>query len=71
MPYFDGGAEVGGDFPAVALDAGPDVTRNPDELQVCSSPAARGVVDAVDPGLRGQRGWAPEGWARGTPRRAS
>ena len=55
MPYLDGGAEVGGDLPAVALDAGPDVTRNPDELQVCSSPAARGVVDAVDPGLGGQR----------------
>jgi len=60
MPYFDGGVEVGGGFPAVALDAGPD------ELQLTG-----GVVDAVDPRLRGQRGWAPEGWARGTPRRAS
>jgi hypothetical protein len=49
MPYLDGGAEVGGDLPAVALDAGPDVARNPDELQL-----AGGVVDAVDPGLWGQ-----------------
>ena len=50
MPYLDGGAEVGGDLPAVALDAGPDVTRNSDELQLPG-----GVVDAVDPGLGGQR----------------
>jgi hypothetical protein len=49
MPYLDGGAEVGGDLPAVALDAGPHVARNPDELQL-----AGGVVDAVDPGLRRQ-----------------
>ena len=49
MPYLDGGAEVGGDLPAVALDARSDVARNPDELQLTG-----GVVDAVDPGLRGQ-----------------
>lgn len=47
--YLDRGAEVGGDLPAVALDAGPDVARNPDELQFPG-----GVVDAVDPGLGGQ-----------------
>ena len=50
MPYLDGGAEVGGDLPAVALNAGPDVARNSDELQLSG-----GVVDAVDPGLGGQR----------------
>jgi hypothetical protein len=49
MPYLDGGAEVGRDLPAVALDAGPDVARNPDELQLPG-----GVVDAVDPGLGGK-----------------
>ena len=48
MPYLDGGAEVGGDLPAVALDAGPDITRNPDELQLPG-----GVVHAVDSELCG------------------
>jgi hypothetical protein len=47
--YLDGAAKVGGHLPAVALDAGPDVARYPDELQL-----AGGVVHPVDPGLGGQ-----------------
>jgi hypothetical protein len=72
MPYLDGSAEVGGDLPAVALDAGPDVARNPNELQLTGR-----FVDAVDPAWGAGRPrrpgarWAPEGWARGTPPRAS
>ena len=54
--YLDGGAEVSGDLPAVALEAGPDVARNPDELQVPG-----GVVDAVYPGLGGQGALVEQG----------
>ena len=54
--YLDGGAEVSGDLPAVALEAGPDVARNPDELLVPG-----GVVDAVDPGLGRQGALVEQG----------
>jgi hypothetical protein len=47
--YLDGSAESGGDLAPVTLDAGPDVARNPYELQL-----ATGVVGAVHAGLCGE-----------------
>jgi hypothetical protein len=60
--YLDRCTKVGGDLPAVALNAGPDVARNPDELQFPG-----GVVYAVDYQTVPRRGVAVQG--RATPTR--
>jgi hypothetical protein len=57
--YLDGSAESGGDLAPVTLDAGPDVARNPYELQL-----ATGVVGAVHSGLGGEGVLVDQGLGR-------